>query len=365
MWVEETKKGKYKYIERYTDPLTGKYKRVSVVLEKDTAQARKTAQRVLNAKIDEAMRPQEKKITLARLVDAYHKSQEYTVKPQTAERNLSACRSITLMLGENTYVDKLTAGYVREQFTASGRKNVTLNEWLTRFKALIRWGYRNDYISDISFLDKLEKFPDVPHKVKIEDKYLESDELNKLIGSMKITKWKVLTQFLALSGLRFGETAALERSDINLKERVIHVTKTYNQAHDIVSTPKTIESNREVYIQDELFPVCKNALMLSVNDTVVRMSKVLFPGTRREHMQFDMYAKYLRENSERVLGRKITPHTLRHTHVSLMIEQGISLDAVSRRVGHADSRITREIYMHITERLKEKEREEIKSVKIL
>lgn len=29
MWVEETKQGKYKYIERFTDPLTGKYRRVS------------------------------------------------------------------------------------------------------------------------------------------------------------------------------------------------------------------------------------------------------------------------------------------------------------------------------------------------
>mgnify|MGYP000161754713 FL=1 len=364
MWVEQVKTG-FKYIERYTDPMTGKYKRVSVVLEKDTAQARKTAQRVLNTKIDEAMCPQEKKITLTRLVDAYHKSQEHTVKPQTAERNLSACRSIMSMLGENTYVDKLSAGYVRERFLASGRENGTLNEWLTRFKALIRWGYRNDYITDISFLEKLEKFPDVPHKVKIEDKFLESDELNKLIASMKVTKWKVLTQFLALSGLRFGEAAALERSDIDLKERVIHVTKTYNQAHDIVSTPKTIDSNRDVYIQDELLPICKTALALSLCDSVIRMSKVLFPGSRREHIQFDMYAKYLRENSERVLGRKITPHTLRHTHVSLMIEQGISLDAVSRRVGHSDSRITREIYMHVTNRLKEKENNMIREVKIL
>lgn len=364
MWVEQVKTG-YKYIERYTDPMTGKYRRVSVVLEKDTAQARKTAQRVLNAKIDEGMRPQEKKITLSQLVSAYHKAQEYTVKPQTADRNLSACRSIMSMLGENTYVDKLSAGYVRERFLASGRKNGTLNEWLTRFKALIRWGYRNDYIADISFLEKLEKFPDIPHKAKIEDKFLESDELNKLIASMKVTKWKVLTQFLALSGLRFGEAAALERSDIDLKERVIHVTKTYNQAHDIVSTPKTIASNRDVYIQDELFPVCKNALLFSVNDAVVKLSRVLFPGTRREHIQFDMYAKYLRENSKRVLGRKITPHTLRHTHVSLMIEQGISLDAVSRRVGHSDSRITREIYMHVTNRLKEKENDMIREVKIL
>lgn len=364
MWVEQVKTG-FKYIERYTDPMTGKYRRVSIVLEKNTAQARKQAQEALRQKIEEAIQPQKKKTTLSKLVDAYYVSQQKTVKPQTAERNLSACHSLMSMLGPDTYVDMLTAGYVREQLIASGRENGTLNEWLVRFKALIRWGYQNDYLTDISFLEKLEKFPDVPRKIKIEDKFLEADELKLLVESLKVQKWKVLTQFLALSGLRFGEAAALERADIDLKNRLIHVTKTYNQAHDLVSTPKTPESNRDVYIQDELLPVCKTALALSLCDSVIRMSKVLFPGSRREHIQFDMYAKYLRENSQKILGRKITPHTLRHTHVSLLIEQGISIEAVSRRVGHADSRITRDIYMHITKRLKEKDNENIRAVKIL
>ncbi len=51
MWVEQTKQGKYKYIERYKCPLTGKYKRASVVLEKNTRQAQKQAQEALTLKI--------------------------------------------------------------------------------------------------------------------------------------------------------------------------------------------------------------------------------------------------------------------------------------------------------------------------
>lgn len=365
MWVEETKKGKYKYIERYTDPLTGKYRRVSIVLDKDTAQSRKTAQRALNAKIDQAMMPQETKITLAELVDLYGQEQIKTVKMQTYSRNQSACNALIKMLGADTLVNKLTAGYVRERMIASGRENGTLNEWLVRFKGLIRWGYRNDYVSDISYLEKLERFKDIPHRQKIQDKYLESDELKRLLEEMTVTKWKLLTEFLALSGLRFGEAAALYRTDVDLKERVIHVTKTYNQNHDVVTTPKTGTSVRDVYMQDELLSLCKIILFTEAGGKVVRMSRMLFPGTRREHMQFDCYAKYLREKSEKVLGRRITPHTLRHTHASLLMEQGIDKDAISRRLGHSNSRITEEIYLHITKRLEEKQNEQIKSVKIL
>ena len=73
----------------------------------------------------------------------------------------------------------------------------------------------------------------------------------------------------------------------------------------------------------------------------------------------------MRENSQKVLGRKITPHTLHHTHASLLMEQGVDIDSISRRLGHADSRITREIYLHVTQKMKERDNERIKEVKLI
>lgn len=276
-------------------------------MEKDTAQSRKTAQKALSAKIDRAMMPQEKKITLSQLVEYYGEEQIKTVKLQTYSRNQSECNALIKLLGADTLVNRLTAGYVRERLIASGRENGTLNEWLTRFKGLIKWGYRNDYVSDISYLEKLEQ----------------------------------------------------------LKERVIHITKTYNQAHNVVTTPKTGTSVRDVYIQDELLSVCKMILVSFAGSKIVPISRMLFPGTRREHMQFDCYAKYLREKSEKVIGRRITPHTLRHTHASLLMEQGVDIDSISRRLGHTDSRITRDIYLHVTKKLENQQNERLKEVKIL
>ena len=64
MWIEETRSGKYKAVERYTDYLTGKVKRVSVTMEKNTAQARKVAQIALQEKIQQAYsgKKEEKKL---------------------------------------------------------------------------------------------------------------------------------------------------------------------------------------------------------------------------------------------------------------------------------------------------------------
>lgn len=52
MWIEILANGKYKYIERYTDPYTEKSKKVSVTLDKNTAQVKKRALLLLQEKID-------------------------------------------------------------------------------------------------------------------------------------------------------------------------------------------------------------------------------------------------------------------------------------------------------------------------
>lgn len=365
MWVEETKKGKYKYIERYTDPLTGKYKRVSIVLDKNTAQARKQAQAILQERITEAMIPHTDDIMLSKLIELYYQEQSQTLKPSTYDRNYRVCINIAKLLGNDVLVGSLNSGYIRKCFMGSGKDAVTLNEYLIRLKALLRWAYRNDYIADISYLDKIERFRTDPHRLKIQDKFLEASELSDLLYGMKVTKWRKLSEFLALSGLRFGEAAALELSDIDLKERLIHVNKTYDQGHDLVTSTKTQQSNRNVYMQDQLYKLCRQLKAERIGDNLVVMSKIFFPGTRRQHIEFDCYAKYLRETSEKIIGRRITPHTLRHTHASLMMEQGIDVDTISRRLGHADSRITKEIYLHVTKKLQEKERQRIKEMKLI
>lgn len=362
MWKEKTKKG-YKFTERYKDPLTGEYRRCSITLEKDTAQSRKVAQKALNERIERAMnKVQSEDITLHELILLYGEELKGTVKLNTYDRNIGACRTLEKILGGNIYVGKLTAGYVRKKLVGTGRENGTLNEWLTRYKSMIRWGYQNDYVKDISYLQKLKRFKDISHREKIQDKFLESWELKELINCMTVEKWKDLTEFLALSGLRFGEAAALTRSDVDLKKREIHVAKTYNQSHDIVTSTKTGTSTRDVYMQDQLYELCKKIMH---ENKVVKMDGIFFPGTSKEHIQFDSYSKYLRENSEKIIGRRITPHTLRHTHASLLMEQGIDIGSISRRLGHANSKITREIYLHVTRKLKEKEEEKIRCVKII
>lgn len=48
------------------------------------------------------------------------------------------------------------------------------------------------------------------------------------------------------------------------------------------------------------------------------------------------------------LNTSLSPHSLRHTHVSLLAEAGISLETIMERLGHQDDSTTKNIYLHIT-----------------
>ncbi|RSL29911.1 hypothetical protein D7Z54_28655 [Salibacterium salarium] len=52
------------------------------------------------------------------------------------------------------------------------------------------------------------------------------------------------------------------------------------------------------------------------------------------------------------LSDELTPHSLRHTHTSLLAEVSVSLEQIMDRLGHTDDQITKNVYLHVTEDIK-------------
>ena len=52
-------------------------------------------------------------------------------------------------------------------------------------------------------------------------------------------------------------------------------------------------------------------------------------------------------------NKHISTHIFRHTHVSFLAEQGIPLEVIQERVGHRKGSTVTEIYLHITEKMKD------------
>lgn len=347
-------------IERYTDPYTGLKKTISVKLSNDSEKAKQKAILRLKEKLEHI---QDTEIKLSSCVGLWLKECERSIKPSTYRKYRITLDSIRKIIGDG-YMSKITAGYIRQKFIESGEDNRTLNGYLKVFKTFWRWAYRNDFVKTPEVADKLLAFQDTPKKERIQDKYLEPVELSRLLDSMKEDRHRLVTEFLALSGLRIGELAALTKSDVT--GDYITVSKTYDANNKVVTSAKTYSSKREVYIQSELRDCINriNEYCRYQAEVCGYTSMLFFPNTDGGYLEYYTYRKYLAEHSEKVLGRKIVPHALRHTHCSILATR-MSLEAIADRLGHSDSKITKEIYLHKLNELKEKENRELDSIHIV
>jgi integrase len=147
-------------------------------------------------------------------------------------------------------------------------------------------------------------------------------------------------QVLYWTGMREGELLALTAADIDLEGKLIDINKTYQRLHgeDIVTTPKTKKSKRKVPIPDFLCEELKSYLdsryMMNPDDR-------LFPVTKS-------YLSHEMDRGCKISGvKRIRVHDIRHSHASLLINQGCDALVLAERLGHEKVSTTLNTYSHL------------------
>ena len=121
-------------VDYYIDPNTGVRKRISVKLSSNSDKAKQDAIKRLTDKLE---RIQDKRILLSECVALWLKECGRSIKPSTYRKYRITFESIQKIIGD-AYMDKITAGYVRQKFIDSGEENRTLNGYLKVFKTFMR-----------------------------------------------------------------------------------------------------------------------------------------------------------------------------------------------------------------------------------
>lgn len=146
-------------------------------------------------------------------------------------------------------------------------------------------------------------------------------------------------EILYWTGMRVGELLALTPDDIDHKAVSIRITKTYirHDGHDLIMPPKTENSVRSVVIPDFLYrEICDY-----IEAYNIKKNSRLFPHTAD-------YLEYHLKKGCRLSGvKKIRIHDLRHSHVSLLINNGFTAVVVAARVGHKHVSTTMNVYSHL------------------
>ena len=153
-----------------------------------------------------------------------------------------------------------------------------------------------------------------------------------------------MIRFLAYTGLRWGEMAALRVCDFDMLRRRVNVSRSVTEAGKLVwSTPKTGERRSVPFpasLADEL-----SALMIGRgrDDLVfINLRGGVLRGSNFRPRFFDQAVEKCQKVDETF--PTITPHDLRHTAASLAISSGANVKAVQRMLGHAKASMTLDVY---------------------
>lgn len=140
-------------------------------------------------------------------------------------------------------------------------------------------------------------------------------------------------EMLYWCGIREGELLALTPADFDFDKRTVTINKTFQHTggKDIITPPKTEKSNRTItmprFLADEMQEYLKMQYDIGLDDR-------MFPVTKSY-----LYREMQRGCQETGVKR-IRIHDLRHSHISLLIDQGFSAVAIADRVGHESIDIT-------------------------
>lgn len=188
--------------------------------------------------------------------------------------------------------------------------------------------YDGYIIRNPSYNVSLKDVGKIPAKSE-EVKFVSKAEFTKLkeFFKSKNSKSALLLYILAITGARFSEINNLQYIDI--KSNCIHIRggKTDNAKRDINIPTKDIEHIRSVLshhptkIQGDIFKLSHNAVTKQLNKGLAHCN----------------------------IEKNITIHAIRHSHCSVLLGDGVSVNYVSKRLGHASIAITQQVYAHLLE----------------
>ena len=325
MYREITHNGKYRFVQSFKDK-DGKNRRVSVVKNNKTRATEKEAYEELQEKINKILNPVQEVHNLGYYKEKYLEFK----KPTLAYNSYLVYEARIKVVDDDEKLENVTKikydkilMEMREKLSPNAIKLTCMV--LNNFFQFIKKYYIPNY--DVVLEFKLSKDEKVREKQKV--KYIENNEIENILKSIKNNTVRNIAILQLNTGLRIGEVLALSPNDVDYKNKTITVNKTKLENGQI-TPPKTLSSIRTIEVSDYILKI-----LLDFSST----SKFIFKVSYRTIL-----------NALQPLN--INSHIFRHTHVALLIEQNVPIKVISERLGHSEISTTLNIYTHVTENMK-------------
>ncbi len=200
---------------------------------------------------------------------------------------------------------------------------------------------------------------------------LTEEEQKQFFEYAKNTYYYNLFAFLISSGCRLGEAAALQWSDVDLFNNVIHINKTVSRVSDnrfiISDTPKTKSSIRDIPLTESIKGILKDQNRQNEDLSILCFDNRIFPGINGNIVNSAIISTCLKHIFQRmeknnIHFKKFSAHGFRATFATRCIEQGMNPQTLKTILGHANLSMTMDLYAHVLPNTKAEEMGKMKIV---
>lgn len=188
-------------------------------------------------------------------------------------------------------------------------------------------------------------------KAEDEARFLTHAEFGLILECMG-ERYKDFTAFLVMTGTRFGEATAVTVADVDLlsKPATLRINKAWKRDGSngfYVGPTKTGAGRRTVALNPRLVEILIPLVASRPGSDLLFTTR---NGTRISHSIFwrNFWVPAIEAAQAKGLKKDPRIHDLRHTHASWLIQDGVSLFTISRRLGHASTRTTEQVYGHLS-----------------
>lgn len=204
------------------------------------------------------------------------------------------------------------------------------------------------YAVDMEFLER--------NPARLKYKYKAKPEISKGLGAV-ITSHAEHMRLINLAddfdtkailvlglcfGLRKGEILGLDWQDIDFKNRIIHITKTYTKGNDDITPPKTPKSRRDLPMSNSAHVLLKE---LRSWGRVTRATGPILKNKAGNRLSHNTIYTRIKDFREEHNLPDITPSSLRHSFATAWVLAGGNVASLSKWLGHTNTSTTMNRYV--------------------
>lgn len=184
----------------------------------------------------------------------------------------------------------------------------------------------------------------LPERIHQEMRCLSDVEIERLLSALP-AHWRPLVLLLVTTGLRWGEAIGLKVGRLHLTSRTpaLRVEEQLQlvAGRMVFCAPKSARSRRTVTFERSLARTLRRLVDGRDGQDLVFLTTA--GATIRPHS----FRRIWTGATKRAGLEGLRVHDLRHTHAAILLSAGVSMEKISRRLGHASLAVTDLIYGHL------------------